>query len=281
MNFLLDFERGVKIHEGIGCLHALQKLSNVEANHGGIKLIKELGKLRQLRKLGLKKLKSEDGRALCTSIEKMNHLESLVLTAINEDEVLDLESISTLPKFMRSLYLIGRLDQLPSWISNLQHLVRLVITWSRLRNTPLKALQNLPNLLELFLQTNAYDGVQLHFEEGGFQKLRVLRLREMEGLNSLIIDDGVMPLLQVFDIGPSPQLKEVPSGIHHLRNLRTLVFFGVPKEFARQMDPNNGQHYWIVEHIQDVLFSYKFGPRYGVYESHTLRDSNFSLWSNA
>ncbi|KAM1054467.1 hypothetical protein ACFX2I_001812 [Malus domestica] len=170
-------EKGVKIHEGIGCLQALQKLSYVEANHGGIRLIKELGKLRQLRKLGLKNLKSEDGRAVCASIEKMNHLESLLLTAINEDEVLDLESISTPPEFLRSLCLIGRLEQLPGWISNLQHIVKITIYWSRLRDSPLKALQNLPNLLKLTLGRNAYDGVQLHFEEGGFQKLRELRQR--------------------------------------------------------------------------------------------------------
>ncbi|KAM2070440.1 hypothetical protein ACFX1S_001865 [Malus domestica] len=211
----------------------------------------------------------------------MNHLESLRLTAINEDEVLDLESISTPPQFIRSLGLIGRLEQLPGWISNLQHLIRIGIFWSRLRDSPLKALQNVPNLLELVLYINAYDGVQLHFEEGGFQKLRELHLREMMGLNSLIIDDGVMPLLQEFHIGPSPQLKEVPSGIHHLRNLTYLYFYDMPKEFARQMDPKNGQHYWIVEHIQNVHFRDKDGPRWGAYETHALRDSNFSLWLNA
>ncbi|CAN6709721.1 unnamed protein product [Malus baccata var. baccata] len=258
-----NMEKGVKIHEGIGCLHALQKLSYVEANHGGIRLIKELEKLRQLRKLGLKNLKREDGRAVCASVEKMNYLESLILTAINEDEVLDLESISTPPQFIRSLRLIGRLEQLPGWISNLQHLVSLGICWSRLRDSPLKALQNLPNLLELFLYINAYDGVQLHFEEGGFQKLRELHLREMMGLNSLIIDNGVMPLLQEFHIGPSRQLKELPSGIHHLRNLTYLYFYDMPKEFVRQMDPKNGQHYWIVEHIQNVRFRDKVGPRWG------------------
>ncbi|KAM1820284.1 hypothetical protein ACFX11_001849 [Malus domestica] len=103
----------------------------------------------------------------------------------------------------------------------------------------------------------------------------------MMGLNSLIIDDGVMPLLQEFRIGPSPQMNEVPSGIHHLRNLTYLHFYDMPKEFARQMDPKNGQHYWIVEHIQNVRFSYKVGPRWRVYEIHALRDSNFSLWWNA
>ncbi|KAM1069964.1 hypothetical protein ACFX13_001865 [Malus domestica] len=281
MDMFLNMERGVKIHEGIGCLQALQKLSYVEANHGGNNLIKELGKLRQLRKLGLKNWKSEDGRALRACIEKLNHLESLLLTALNGDEVLDLESISTPPEFLCALCLIGRLEQLPSWISNLQHLVRITIFWSRLRDSPLKALQNLPNLLELVLKINAYDGVQLHFEEGGFQKLRHLELRDMEGLNSLIIDNGVMPLLQEFHIGPSPQLKEVPSGIHHLRKLRYLVFFEMPKEFERHMDPNNGLQHWIVEHTQDVRFSYKFGPRWCEYETHALRDSNFSFWENA
>ncbi|KAM1340550.1 hypothetical protein ACFX2H_038923 [Malus domestica] len=281
MGFCLSFERGVKIHEGIGCLQALQKLYHVEANHGGIKLIKEVGKLRQLRKLGLKKLKREDGRALCAAIEKMNHLETLDLAAISEDEVLDLESISTPPEFIRRLYLKGRLEQLPSWISNLQHLVKLGFTWSRLRDSPLKALQNLPNLLDLRLGEMGYDGRQLHFERGGFQKLRELQLGNMEGLNSLIIDNGVMPLLQQFCIGRCPQLKEVPSGIHHLRNLTCLGFDDMPKEFARQMDPNNGPHYWIVKHIRHVVFGYKSGPGYSEYEFHSLYDSNFSFWSNA
>ncbi|KAM2281515.1 hypothetical protein ACFX1S_042107 [Malus domestica] len=275
MELCLNSERGVKIHEGIGCLQALQKLYHVEANHGGIKLIKELGKLRQLRKLSLKNLKREDGRALCASIEKMKNLESLDLSAISEDEVLDLESISTPPEFIRSLILNRRLEQLPSWISNLQHLVKLVIHWPRLRDSPLKALQNLPNLLELRLGPMGYEGVQLHFEEGGFQRLRELQLWEMEGLNSLIIDNGVMPLLQEFYIGQCPQLKEVPSGIHHLRNLRYLGFYDMTKEFARQMDPNNGPHYWIVKHIGHVGFGYKSGPRYDEYEIHSCMIPTF------
>ncbi|KAM1014633.1 hypothetical protein ACFX2C_044594 [Malus domestica] len=281
MEFCLNMVRGVKMHEGIGCLQALQKLYHVEANHGGIKLIKELGKLRQLRKLGLQKLKCEDGRALCACIEKMNHLESLDLSAISEDEVLDLESISTPPQFLRSLWLRGCFEQLPSWISNLQHLVKLGFTWSRFRDSPLKALQNLPNLLELRLRQIGYDGGQLHFEEGGFQKLRILVLRDMEALNSLIIDNGVLPLLEEFSIGPCHQLKEVPSGIHHLRKLRDLTFYDMSREFARQMDPNNGPHYWIVKHIRQVNFCYKSGSGCDQYETYSLYDSDFSFWWNA
>lgn len=270
-DFSMSYERGVKINDGVGCLSALQKLYYVDANHGGISLIQALGKLRQLRKLGLKNLKCEDGQALCASIENMNHLESLEVCAMSEDEFLDVQSLSNPPEFIQFLYLKGCLEQLPSWISKLQHLVKLRIFWSRLRDDPLKALQNLPNLLELGLSYKAYDGVQLHFAEGGFQKLKILKLRDLKVLNSLIIDNGVMPLLQELQLGPSPQLKEVPSGIHHLRNLRTLIFVDMPEPFRHGVD---GQHYWVVEHVTDVLFSYKFGPRCGIYETHTLRDSN-------
>ncbi|KAB2626706.1 late blight resistance protein-like protein R1B-16 [Pyrus ussuriensis x Pyrus communis] len=137
---------GVKIDDGIGCVQALQK---VKANHGGINLIKALGKLRQLIKLN--------------------------------------------------------------------------IFWSRLRDSPLKALQNLPNVFELGLSYKAHGGVELHFEKG-FTKLEVLQLRDLEGLNSLVIDNGAMPLLRELQIGPSPQAKEMPSSIHHLPNLTTLRF---------------------------------------------------------
>ncbi|PQQ07174.1 hypothetical protein Pyn_13693 [Prunus yedoensis var. nudiflora] len=165
IEFSMTFERRVKIHDGIRCLRTLQKLYHVEANHGGINLIKALGKLRQLRKLGLKNLKSEDGRALCASVENMNHLESLEVSTISEDEVLDLQSISTPPQFIQILYLKGSLEKLPNWISQPQHLVKLWIFWSRLRDSPLKALQNLPNLLELGISYKAYDGVSCILKE--------------------------------------------------------------------------------------------------------------------
>ncbi|GMY30825.1 isoform 2 of disease resistance protein rpp8 [Fagus crenata] len=51
LDFSLAWEKGVKIEKGIECLKYLQKLYHVELNHGGVDLIKELGKLRQLRKL--------------------------------------------------------------------------------------------------------------------------------------------------------------------------------------------------------------------------------------
>ncbi|KAJ9697207.1 hypothetical protein PVL29_009128 [Vitis rotundifolia] len=114
--------KGAHVKEGIGCLEELQKLSCVEANHG-VGVIKELGKLRQLRKLGITKLTRETGEHLCASITNMNRLESLFISSLSENEILDLQYISYPPSCLSSLQLFGPLEKLPDWISELQNLI--------------------------------------------------------------------------------------------------------------------------------------------------------------
>ncbi|XP_065627688.1 disease resistance protein RPM1-like [Quercus suber] len=133
--------------------------------------IAELGKLRLLRRLEITKLKRENGKTLCIALKKMSDLRSLRICATSEEEILELQSI--------------------------------------LANDPLKVLQALPNLMNLrFL--DGYEGKQLHFEGGGFQKLKYLTLEKLGGLNRLKIDDGALPHLEKLRIGHSPHLKEVP-----------------------------------------------------------------------
>ncbi|CAL5414042.1 unnamed protein product [Camellia sinensis] len=260
--YLVDLIVGVKIQEGIGGLEELKSLWYVETNHG---LIKELEKLRQLRKLGIMKLEREHGRALCAAIEKMKCLKRLSAKASSADEILDLQHISSSspPQYLQRLELVGRLEKLPDWIPKLQNLVVLSLVGSGLtKNDPLKALQVLPSLVGLLLW-DAYDGEQLYFEVGRFQKLKELCLLGFKGMNSVIIEEGALPLLKDLTIEPSPQLKEVPSGIHHLRNLKTLGFVGMPEEFIDRTEPkpNQGKDYWIVEHIPHVELWSRIGKR--------------------
>ena len=44
-------------------------------------------------------------------------------------------------------------------------------------------------------------------------------------------------------IGHSRQLKEVPCGIHNLRNLKEQRFIDMLKEFNESLDPELGLHY--------------------------------------
>ncbi|KAH7857697.1 hypothetical protein Vadar_015505 [Vaccinium darrowii] len=248
-----DCEKGFKIQGGIGHLEELQTLWHMAANDDeeGFSLItiKELENLRQLRKLGILNLKRENGKALSTAIEKMKHLQSLRACAINSDEILDLSSLSCPPESLQFLSLGGRLERFPNWISKLDNLVSLKLWWLRLTGTcAIKALQALPNLIRLNLY-NGYDGEQLFFNAGGFQKLKSLHLFGTMRLNLVIIEEGSLPVLSLLWIGRSPQLKEVPSGICNLRELKYLCIQDMPTEFLDRMKPDKGQDYWIVEHI--------------------------------
>ncbi|XP_059632319.1 disease resistance protein RPM1-like [Cornus florida] len=253
----IDFRRGVKVHEGIKHLKELHKLRDVEASHEGFdQIIRELENLRELRKLGIKMLRRENGRALIDSIEKMKHLTYLSVRAVSEDEILDLQCMTSPPQCLECLFLHGRLGKLPDWIPKLQNLVRLSLNYSGLSGDPIKTLQDLPNLLLLALR-KGYDGERLYFGAHGFHKLKVLYLYELQELNSLLIEEGALPLLEELEIGPSPQLKEVPSAIQHLKKLTQLGFVDMPAKFIQRMRGEEGQDYHIVKHIPTIKYSIK------------------------
>jgi disease resistance protein RPM1 len=100
--------RGVKVHEGIRCLNDLQALSYIEANHHGVGLFEELEKLSQLRMLSVSNMTAERGRALCTSRQNMVHLKTLIVGSINEDEIIDLQSISSPLPFLWSVAVLSQ-----------------------------------------------------------------------------------------------------------------------------------------------------------------------------
>ncbi|XP_065631284.1 disease resistance protein RPM1-like [Quercus suber] len=271
MEMSLDTISGGKLNWRIGCLKALTVLEYVDANYGGVKLIEELGRLSQLEYLALVNLTRETGRALCVSIENMNCLKDLFVSSINEDEVIDLQPISSPPKCLQSLRIEGRLAKLPDWISELQHLVSLQIYWTRLSDDPLKAFQNLPNLAELILEIKAYNGKQLHIGKGGFPKLKELRLIDLSELNSVNIEKEAFPLLEKLHIGGCPQLKEVSSGFQHLGNLKELNIVDMPIEFEKSLDLEQGSHYWIIQHVPSILLHHKVHKGVNGYETHKLR----------
>jgi len=259
------FMQGVKIHEGVGCLKDLQTLSSINDHHGG-GLFEELGKLSQLRILGISRMTAKRGRALCTSIQNMVHLTNLHVGSISENEILDLQSISSPPPFLEHIYLRGRLEKLPNWILELQNLVSLILFFSSLKEDQLSCLQALPNLITLSFN-QAYNGEQLHFEVGGFRKLKRLALRELKELKIVEIDRGSLPSLKQLEIGPCPQMKELPSGIQHLESLKILGFYEMRGEFVLRMQPEGGEDYWKVKKVSTIRLRYRIkGERYQTYK---------------
>ncbi|XP_042475259.1 disease resistance protein RPM1-like [Macadamia integrifolia] len=240
--------QGLKASDGIGSLENLQKLAFIEANHG-TKIVQGLRGLRQLRRLGITKLRSEDSGDLCNSLEEMEYLKSLSLKAMDDKQFIDLQTVLSPPCCLQRLYLDGPLKKLPDWIISHQNLVRIRLAWSRLRDDPLQVLQTLPSLVDLALH-EAYDGDHLHLKASQFKKLKILRLLRLGGLKHVIIGDGAAPSLERLTIVYCRLLEEIPLGIQNLKILTTLEILGVSTELDMKLKA--GTDYWKVKHIPNI-----------------------------
>ncbi|XP_020226355.1 disease resistance protein RPM1 [Cajanus cajan] len=259
---------GFKLAAPIGKMQSLQKLCFIQADQA---LMIELGKLTQLRRLGIRRMRQQDGAALCSSIEKMVNLLSLSITAIEYDEIIDIHNISRPPQYLQKLYLSGRLDKFPHWISSLKNLVRVFLKWSQLKEDPLVHLQDLPNLRHLeFLQV--YVGETLHFKAKGFPSLKVLGLDDLNGLKSMTVEEGAMPGLKKLIIQRCSSFKQVPLGVEHLIKLKSIEFFDMPDELITALSPSGGADYWRVQHVPAVYSSYWRDGGWDVFSLDTLGD---------
>ncbi|XP_058224554.1 disease resistance protein RPM1-like [Rhododendron vialii] len=247
---------GFKAPKGIGSLTSLQKLCYIETDNGSKNSIvfNELGKLTQLRKLHILRLPQEDGKVLCSSLEKLNNRQSWYVGAKEEDEIIDLDSLSSVPRQLRTLYLKGCLQNLPHWIHSLHNLTRVCLWWSKLRDVdPLQSFQDLPNLVCLHLVV-ACEGEGLCFKAGGFQSLKCLWLIQMEGLKWVRVEAGSMPLLEEAYLYDCKSMKKLPLGIVHLTNLKRLELVYLSDSLIASLNRDlKGGDYLKIAHIPEVV----------------------------
>ncbi|GFZ16606.1 hypothetical protein Acr_25g0010150 [Actinidia rufa] len=218
-----DYRRGFKAPMGIGSLSSLQKLCSIEVNHdnnNGI-VLREVGKLTQLRRVQILKLMREDCKVLCSSLEKLKNLRSLRVSAVQEDEIIDLDSLSSPPQRLRMLWIIGHLQRLPRWI---------------------------PSAFNL-----AYVGEELCFKAGAFQNLETLSLATLEELIWVRVEASSMPRLKTLSLVKCKLMEEIPSGIEHLTNLEKLDLLGMSDNLISRLNRDlQGGDYWKVSHIPHV-----------------------------
>ncbi|KAJ6306048.1 hypothetical protein OIU78_021389 [Salix suchowensis] len=258
-SFFFPDTHGMRVPSGIGRLTSLQKLGSVEVNEDN-ELVRELGKLTQLRRLGILKLREEQGMDLCYTLERLKHLTAMYLVSLNKTDFLQLDSISSPPKYLQRLYLKCSLSVLPGWIASLQYISKLVLQYSNLKSDPLKALQKLPSLVVLELR-QAYAGEELCCDPGGFSKLKKLGLHELERLQRIRIAKGSMPGLEKLVITACTVLETVPDGIENLKNIEHLVLIEMPSTFIKTVERRRGEDFWRVQHITTITRIYRGGGR--------------------
>nr|GMC83077.1 disease resistance protein RPM1-like [Ipomoea batatas] len=206
----------------VGELLFLQELCRIQANDTTRgKVVSEIGKLTQLRRLGITKLRQEDGIELCSSLKKLTNLYSLDLSLVSGDEVLDITL--DLPLRLSQLKLIGRLERAPQCLSSLVGLTSLFLAWSKLSEDPLLLLQDLPMLTKLVL-VKSYEGEGLCFKAEKFSKLKLLAIAGFAALKWITMEGGSLRHLERFALQKCESLVQLPLGIEYLSNLKALHF---------------------------------------------------------
>ncbi|CAI9767373.1 unnamed protein product [Fraxinus pennsylvanica] len=245
-----DSVHGVKVFEGVQNLTNLQTLSRVDAGQNG-RIIQELKHLSQLKKLGLTGLKKEFGGDLCASIKKMEHLTTLDVCTATKSDYLELgDLVAGPPLSLQRLYLKGRLEKFPEWISSLSNLFCLRLKCSRLKNSPLNSLKNLPNLVELHL-VDCFMGEGLTFETSSFKQIKMLVIEQFSELNTIKFEEGVMPGLQQISLSRCPKLKMPPLGINKLSKVECLTLYDMNQDFIASIK-RVGEERAMVEHIRVI-----------------------------
>ncbi|KAF7849088.1 hypothetical protein BT93_L1254 [Corymbia citriodora subsp. variegata] len=234
---------GFKALRGIGALQSLQKLCYIEADdESSSSVMRELGMLTQLDRLAILKVKKEDGRDLCSSISKLTRLRSIAIYSVDDDEIIDLQHLSSPPPFLERLYLRGRLGALPHWLPSLSSLTKLYLWYCRLKDDSLVSLQICPILC---ISTKA------------FMKLRILGLGFFDRLRCIEVEKGAMPYLEKLIIVRCKLLENLPSGIEHLTKLNVLEFFDMPDELVKKLvQGEQDDDYQKVAHVSRVYYGY-------------------------
>ncbi|XP_077213819.1 disease resistance protein RPM1-like [Tasmannia lanceolata] len=246
---IFGFFTGLQPPMGIWKLRSLQSLYSIEAKGD---IVRDVGNLTQLRKFGISMVKRVDGKELCASITKMKSLLILRVMTTNEEEALDIESLSTVPPFLHKISLYGYLEKLPHWVGTLDNLMHLTLYWSRLREDPLASLQALPNLAKLIL-VKAYIGQELCFHAGDFPKLKKLLLQDMNQLNSIRIQEGAMQSIDKLYLIRCGELKMLPWGIEYLTTLKELYLQEMSDQLVVRLRTDETGDRSKVCHIPKIL----------------------------
>ncbi|PRQ29861.1 putative P-loop containing nucleoside triphosphate hydrolase, leucine-rich repeat domain, L [Rosa chinensis] len=240
----LDFKvaSGTKAPSNICQLQKLQCLSMIESEGDTIRLI---GNMTQLRVIGISNVKERDEIDLWVSIEKLTLLQSLLLMASNEEEILPVKAQFPSLPHLQKLQLIGRLQNLIPWFSSLHSLTTLVLHWSRLEDDVLPQIEALPNLTELILCE------ELCFRKG-FVKLERLHLLNFASVKKITIEKGVMPNLRDLMVEQCTELSLMPLGLEYLSNLQFMGLAFVPVEVIKPIQ-KGGADRSKVQHIPEIL----------------------------
>uniref|UniRef100_A0ACD5VKG5 Uncharacterized protein n=1 Tax=Avena sativa TaxID=4498 RepID=A0ACD5VKG5_AVESA len=188
---------GVRVPEKIGELKSVLTLGIIDAA-GSRSVMKELQKLTQLQKLGLTGVTKHNTKHLCSTLERLHQLQSLMVDS--SDSLSRLDTLCSPPHRLETLKLYGSLGTLPRWIKTLHNLRKLCLRTTLLDGDSVQVIAKLPNLIVLRLLAKSLVMEVMEFGSGAFPKLEILQMDGLENLMSLLFQGGAAPNLEILQV---------------------------------------------------------------------------------
>ncbi|XP_065874229.1 disease resistance protein RPM1-like [Euphorbia lathyris] len=245
----------VTIPKGFG-FGEMENLHTCDGVYGGGGIADELGNLIQLRKLGVKRVGDDHSDELVAAIMKMRNLISLSLEAegsIFRNGTLfpEMEQFSP-PALLQDLHLFGGLVDIPNWLLSMENLTVLSLSFSRLLENQISALQVLPKLkhLTLWEASNGKYMSKGFCDPGGFKELETLEIASSSLVEWTEIVNGAFPSLRFLSFRNCMKLEFLPEGLQNISSLQQLCIFPVYTDIVRRL---YGDENYKIKHIQDVM----------------------------
>ncbi|XP_024970322.1 putative disease resistance RPP13-like protein 2 [Cynara cardunculus var. scolymus] len=196
-----------------------------------------LGKLLDLRELGIKFNLSTSQGVLLDWVAKLENLQSLRLTSVDEmgrPSKLVLKPLVNLDK-LSHLNLYGHLQRLPYPKEFPPTVKVLTLSISQLSMDPMETLEQLPCLIVLRLLAKSFTAERMACHRGGFKKLRVLKLWMLMELEEWDVEEEAMESLKELDIRCCHKLNNIPCRLLQKQKcLEELILTDMPDEFVAQ-----------------------------------------------
>ncbi|KAK3200302.1 hypothetical protein Dsin_023717 [Dipteronia sinensis] len=180
-------------------IDSLRKLQSLKCVSSELWISIDAEKLGNLRELWIEG--SAQTKEFCfDSIAKLQRFEQLAVKLGLNDGFASLQPLTRCSNLIE-LRLYGKIEKLPEDIHNaLPNLECLLLKYSYLENDPMPLLENLHNLMILFLGFGFYSGRKLFCSAEGFPRLEILKLDGNYELEEWQVDEGAMPKLRRLSI---------------------------------------------------------------------------------
>uniref|UniRef100_A0A0D9Y0B3 Uncharacterized protein n=1 Tax=Leersia perrieri TaxID=77586 RepID=A0A0D9Y0B3_9ORYZ len=213
---------GVLAPRGLRRLTALRTLDVLNITKERTAL-EDISSLTQLRKFGVIGVNKINRQKFFSSLGALTRLESLSVHSEGEPGLSGCEGRDgkfSPPKGLKSLKLHGNLVELPKWIQQLNNLVKLTLSSTRLNNhlAATQVLGELPNLAILRLWNKSFEGGELHFPERSFGSLMVLEIISLGDIKYIKFEQGAADKLELMLLIVEGGLKF--SGLKFLQGIK-------------------------------------------------------------